>query len=733
MERSNTNSWFKDFSFHYPNGKSKEYTERRQSTTNKYGDVTAMLMIVLLILVPILRYFVVRGYSPSRKVTIVKWTILRLNRVAHRNDLDSARTRMALALKGFILKVLFYYNTLAQIAFWTVLFMFLSFSDLNDGDLIFLAKRLGKIAAVCLPSVMFLSLRPSPLPYTLYLMLIPIHKWLSRFLILQSVAHMALYCGFFQKNHTWNKAFKTENIYGWVAIAGFIIIAITSLQKFRARFYGIFYFQHYTWSWIIVFCLQLHARPVKITNFTILNVIILSSQIFYRLKLSIATHSRLDVKVTDISGNLSLIEFPNYLLKRSSNGPGAHIRLTEYYPSIIMRIYRQIIPNYHPYTLASLPQDNYQKLIVRKTTFRIQNDHKYLISGAYDPYLLFLSSTKDNDQFSISKLQVHAKRILIVIGGSAISFALPIIRVMNYHGIPTKVVWVIRDFRDIIVLRYFDGFIHGDDFEIFVTGDERSSTEDKSMRLSKYGSIGRLSQFSHSSRMSSFRLEDNPGEEDAESNASEQGDENVNVEISVDNEEDLEDEECPRNERTLNFAFNSGSFNENGIQDAGEENENREEQDDDYGDDEVDPMTEELGNGIHGMYSPAHSRHASSFNEPFIPDSDFSETPAFQRQQFMETVNKINIENKIYKGRPKLNYKYLNWCTSGGFTQCSGPIEDGDHTVCCKDLPKNQVLNENIDLSKIWVVSAGPKGLVQNVKLWAKENSLNFYEESFFV
>ena len=74
-----------------------------------------------------------------------------------------------------------------------------------------------------------------------------------------------------------------------------------------------------------------------------------------------------------------------------------------------------------------------------------------MIAGSYDPHLLFIGS-KSSQNFSLSKLLVNAKRLLIVIGGSAISFALPILRVMNYHGIPTKIVWVIKDFRDVLVL-----------------------------------------------------------------------------------------------------------------------------------------------------------------------------------------------------------------------------------------------------------------------------------------
>lgn len=37
------------------------------------------------------------------------------------------------------------------------------------------------------------------------------------------------------------------------------------------------------------------------------------------------------------------------------------------------------------------------------------------------------------------------------------------------------------------------------------------------------------------------------------------------------------------------------------------------------------------------------------------------------------------------------------------------------------------------DLAKVWVLAAGPKGLVESTKRWATDGGLHFHEESFSV
>lgn len=103
----------------------------------------------------------------------------------------------------------------------------------------------------------------------------------------------------------------------------------------------------------------------------------------------------------------------------------------------------------------------------------------------------------------------------------------------------------------------------------------------------------------------------------------------------------------------------------------------------------------------------------------------------------MKTLQQLNLQHHIYKGRPKLNYRYYNWCVNSNdiFTQCSGPVMDeSSNVVCCRDLPgRTHKSAPTSSLENVWVASAGPKSLVKNVKLWASENGLRYHEEAFYV
>lgn len=820
--------------FHFPKGKTKEYSELRNYTTYKYGIITTVLLCFIILFIPIYHYIILHNYR--LKFHFLKRFYTRLNHYikhdhkpncAQATFRDRFNSRAAQAVKSFAFYILLHLSTITQLIFWTAFLSTMSLIDIYHGDLIFLAKRLGRVAANCMPTVLFLTLRPSPLPNILYLTLIPIHKWLSRLIVLQSVLHTLIYLAYFDFSHTWQKTWKRENIYGWVALLGFLVIVVTSLSSFRRRWYKIFYIMHYSWTWIIVACLQIHVRPQPFTFYTLANIAILVGQIAYRWHLT-RVSVRGEVKVIDVSPNLSLVEFPNSLISKQATAPGAHIRLTNYSSSWIVRVFKQIIPNYHPYTLVSLPQDRYQRLIIRKSNFQLFDGHKYLITGSYDPHLLFINyklsnsiasvatsnnytnnhnnkNPSKNNKWMLSKLHVDAKRILIVVGGSAISFALPILRAMNYHGVPTKVVWVIKDFRDILVLNYFDGFIHGEDFEIFVTGsntlDEKSITlKNCKSNLSKR-SIGALSAHYD---LENERIPLLGSNEQITSLNQENQVEDVDVGINSDEEADAIDDgdsvaftdadcthhtthmgiqtstprnRCPDNSAVLfddiddvlendvsqlldNRSYNIG-YGSSGSIGSGSNNNNNVNDNHNYAyydefevtNDTINqlpsaPQSPQQDSHLHlhtrassplqassPAVSSAHVSRRPSMNEPFIPIYSRS-SPAQSISwisQFTSLTRKLNIQHKIYKGRPKLNYRYYNWCINEGFTQCSGPtLDEHNNLVCCQDLPRNKVVEEDLNAEKIWVIGAGPKQLVENVKLWSSENGLKFHEEAFY-
>lgn len=767
--------------FHYPDklSKTKEYADLRKQVTLQYGQIMAWVLVAVLAFIPLHNYLVAKGRWFFSRVHILRSVNSALARGGSPSAFSSGLQRSIYAL---------YLNlsTIGQISLWTVVFLVLGLSQLHGSDLIFLAKRLGRLCAVALPAVFFLTLRPSPLPHTLYLTILPMHKWLSRAVVLSAVVHTALYCGYFDKNGTWDKAWKPENLTGWAAVVGFVLIAVSSVSTARDRSYKTFFINHYFWSWVIVLALPFHIRPVNTYVANTLNIGLLLWQAAIRIYMTRVSRKN-DLKVYDVSPNLACVEFPNSLLQIPASNPGAHVRVTNYHPNIIMRLFKQLIPNYHPYTLVSLPLDRMQRLIVRKSAFQWESARRYMVCGTFDPKLMLIKSRNTPQaKFSLSKLAVNARKILVVIGGSAISFAIPLVRTANYHGIPIKVIWVVRDFRDIAVLRYFDGYIHGDDFEIFVTGIPAALPPLENTTLQNAKSYGTFWSREDPLELTRYRPEEQTGNQELE---------NVDVDIAEDGS--LEEEDCPRDIDTINntcltipFDFNDQPVMDSESDYDGEidmtgaappllaglqtpkallSKSPKTPSDAVFGESASDkamgsltpigasslqpqtPHTSESNftpktpqfsvNPFDETYSgKSLSRRTSrshSVNEPFRPVLDLAEEA---HRHYMRTIHKLQLERHVYKGRPLLNYRYYNWCANETdiFTQCSGPVrDDSDNLVCCRDLPGRQhtiTCDKQLpDVQKVWVISAGPKLLVKKTKLWANENGLKYHEEAFYV
>lgn len=695
--------------FHYPGPDSKngEYVHLRQHVTVKYGSVLGIVLVAFVLVLPLQTYLAAKGRWYLDRFHVLKQLNQSLNNAMRRSNLRLV-SGLCVALKRAAYSLYLNSTTVAQIALWTAVYSVLGLVDTNHGDLIFVAKRLGRLCAVSLPTIFFLTLRPLPLPHTLYLALLPIHKWISRAVVLLAVLHTIIYLVYFDKRLTWPKAWKRDNLYGWAALAGFLMIALTSLLKVRDRTYKLFFFNHYFWSWVVVLLLPLHIRPINTTYCNALNIAILLYQAAYRVRYTVLS-AQSDFRVSDVSPNLAVVDFPNALVKIAPINPAAHVRITNYAANPLVRLYKELIPNYHPYTLASLPLDRSQRLIVRKGQFQWESNRRYLVFGSFDPKLLLIkSSNTPAARFSISKLKVNAKKILIVVGGSAISFAIPILRVANYHGIPAKVVWVVRDFRDIAVLRLFEGYLHGDDFEIFVTGPTSINDHFVESALKNASSYGTF--------LSTIRpqvdLESNEATRllDGEPRLQQEVE---NVDVDLIDEDDV-DSDCQHDctMPLIQHELPTEAVDDNFLH--------------------VDD--------VHSQHSArtANSRRTSrsSINEQFVPRLDASK----ESSAYTQTVQRLRLENHIYKGRPKLNYRYYNWCANESdiFTQCLGPVMDNDsNLVCCQDLPGRQHAmagdRKLPDLGKVWVISAGPKSLVKNTKLWASENGLKFHEEAFYV
>ncbi|KAG0684244.1 hypothetical protein C6P40_005027 [Pichia californica] len=457
---------------------------QRKQITTFYGYLTFFITVVFIIILPwwnrVSNYFYYKFLQLSRSLKLnPKISVLKINPMSAQ-----------------------------MIVFWSIVLSILSLSQTN-WDLRFIAARLGRVPVYCLPTVLFLTLRPSPLSDVLYLQLLPIHKWLSRIVIIQSLLHTIAYIYIMHQSNSFYKLTRFDNLNGIYAMLAFLIILITSLPFIRRHFYKVFFINHYICTWIVTITLYLHVRP-GIPYLTALNCFILIYQIYYKFKIS-----RLAIVSTmKISDQMLVADMPNNSITKQFSLPGCHIRLIDYNSnhSKIWNLLKMIlIPIQHPYTLASLPVDKSQKLIIRIGNYKLTDNTKYYITGSYLPHLPFIkgvSSTNNNTHnthntsFSMIAaanstnnmnsllVQTKVQKCLIVVGGSAISFALPILRVLNYNGSMVKIIWVIRDHEDLKVLDYFQNYLINDDcIDIYITGKytqaEKTNFKDAMAELHK--------------------------------------------------------------------------------------------------------------------------------------------------------------------------------------------------------------------------------------------------------
>ncbi|ODV95744.1 hypothetical protein PACTADRAFT_30325, partial [Pachysolen tannophilus NRRL Y-2460] len=644
----------------------------------KYGALTLFVTLIVVLLLPVYKYL-------NNKVLYNQFS-----KIARRIKINALRYNI-IVLNLSVIKL---------IIFWTLILGILTFAELHQ-DLLFLAKRLGRVSTACLPTILFLSLRPSPLPNMLYLALLPIHKWLSRIIVLQGLAHTIIYLLYFNFKNTWSKAYKIENIYGIIALLGFLIIAFTSLPIVRRLNYKVFYINHYIFTWIIVICLFFHARP-GIPYITTLNVAILIYQIIYRIR----NTKKTKVDVINISSHLTLILIPNSAISQKSGAPGSHLRIIDHDPS---KKFQNIIKNYlipmqHPYTITTLPVDSVQKLIVRNSNFRFDKNKIYYVTGAFLPHLDFLTPRRKGNAKSLL-YKVKCKRCLIVVGGSAISFALPILRVLNYNGCIVKIVWVARDIEDLKILNYFaNSIIENDCLDVYVTGNYDEETKNAfTAALMKKNKLKNTRDLRGESKLLSGEIDFNNEFDNGNAPLLESSNQNYgSTKLSDSSIKTLTPGKGKKNDLNLNSNSNSK----------------------------------------HKCFSPLHRKKSlcnnnnNNITAGFVDNNeiDFNQaqnmvsdirTDSSNNQNMLSLLADLVPTVKIDFGRPKLGSHYYSWCINQTCNDKNDELYLNEHFIRNK---KKYQINDDV-----WVLAAGPTGLVDNVKLWANDCGFHFHEERFGV
>ncbi|QLL34290.1 hypothetical protein HG536_0G01490 [Torulaspora globosa] len=335
-------------------------------------------------------------------------------------------------------------------------------------------KRLGRLSYVLLTLNLILNLRPNWLLYRdyTYTDFIPLHKWLSRIIVLIAMVHgilFLIYWGVKDERSVLSELKKAKNFVGLIVMIEAGLLLLFSLGPARRLNYNLFFATHNIFTLSLIFLTAIHARPGVGVPYLGINIFILAVHLIS--KTVFARSTDLLGKYTDYRNtNLVAVQLPRAALADAFE-PGCHIRISPF---------RRINPLYwllpsHPFTVASMPSDSTVDLIIAENkhprSFKLEMGARYTIINNYNPAIprLCLSS---------------ATRVSIVCGGSGISFGLPLYRYFKeLHPVDyLHFVWLTRDryqlkvLEDLLKESSFDGSA---DFHIFITRDLDSMEQEQ--------------------------------------------------------------------------------------------------------------------------------------------------------------------------------------------------------------------------------------------------------------
>ncbi|KAK9465958.1 hypothetical protein V1512DRAFT_265132 [Lipomyces arxii] len=340
----------------------------------------------------------------------------------------------------------------------TVGLVILSFLETHD-DYLYLTKRFGRVATATLPGLLFLSLKPSPIPRESYLRLLPFHIWLGRILIAFATAHGILYVNYYFQISNLKKILQFDNFLGVILLSAFLLTFVVSFHFIRSRNHELFFRTHYLFTWVTVILVAIHARPRIYLIATIL-LILLGGQLCYRYGYGKIFRPR----VNQISPTTQMVTLPRSLFPKYFP-PGAHVRLS---PVSGWSRFWWFAAS-HPYTIANLASDEEGvRLIVKPTLrFRISDEYEYMVNGPFASlgYDFFMNMYKND----------HRRMTVVVTGGVGISFAVPIVTTLRKMNEQVKLLWAIRSLDDLLLLEIFNLT----DVDVFFTKGESPDIDEE--------------------------------------------------------------------------------------------------------------------------------------------------------------------------------------------------------------------------------------------------------------
>lgn len=347
-------------------------------------------------------------------------------------------------------------NLPIKVIVWSTLLLVIGLYKLNlSTNFKSVMNRFGRMAFCLIPFDVFLILRFDS-SFVFYLELLSLHIWISRIIIAASAIHgIGYFAAWIKEGTLITKTFRILNFLGVIVLFAAVILLVISIEFFRRRIYQWFYFFHNITVLLFVCLVAIHARP-GVTNYALGISFLLLIQILVR---QFRTWQLNKISVIENSASqLKLVKIPvpqGFPYWRASS----HIRLT--YPRSNIKHW---LLSTHPYTIASLPQEESINLIVKSlsdSSFKFSPTLSYCLSGPF-PAIPF-------------NFEATAEVVNIICGGSGISFGLPIYKsLLTKENVVVDLFWCVRNVEDLFVLKelkFKQEYMH-----IYVTGNLTSSS-----------------------------------------------------------------------------------------------------------------------------------------------------------------------------------------------------------------------------------------------------------------
>ncbi|SSD58330.1 related to Probable ferric reductase transmembrane component [Saccharomycodes ludwigii] len=428
------------------------------------------------------------------------------------------------------------------------------------------------------------------------------------------------------------------------------------------------------------------------------------------------------------------MEFPLESLKKQPILPSGHVRINNYHNFFLKRWFYHLVPLQHPFTIASLPNEKNVKLIIRRGNFPLNNDKYYYITGCFEPKIDFISKNFSNNS-SLSRLfqksplhyNIKARRVMVVVGGSAISFGLPMLRILNFNGVNVRLLWVTRDYKDLCLLNYFKNNFNG--MEIYITGDVANEQdlridyidwENHGRCTDNEGEpVGRRWSAGGSADEWDANINNSVGRSPLQGFLNKKKSQGSLVSVDDENEIDFTARFEPLKKRGKKLSDELASETNN---DRLDENNTFVQPN------ETTKLPIETVNSYNSTELSTNTQDllSSSFRKPAIIIPPDDEGNIRSSKNFgNETKLKIPAGVRLFFGRPNLCDDDYQWCLQ---KECIGP---SDTNECCD--PNVATSTHVEDLDNVWVLAAGPVGLVDKTRRWATDHGLHYHEEKFYV